>query len=438
MWQLLTDPEMGRRCWDLIAEIERCLQERFSEDASGGWKAKDPTLASGEAGIALFFAYLHAAHQGTDAADHALEALDRSVEVLARADPLPGLYGGFCGIGWVVEHLTRELFEGDEDLSAEIGEALLRQLSVLHERPPYELMAGLSGFGTYLLERLPHPDAADLLGRVLDLLAETAEESEAGLTWYTRPEWLPSPQPDLMPEGRYDLGVAHGVPGVIGFLAAAQREGIDDPRIPRLAGSTVRWLLGQKMPPRSDSVFPAFIIPGKEPKPARTAWCYGDLGVAAVLLSAARSFDRPDWESEALSLARRAGGRSVEAMRVTEAGLCHGTAGIAHLFNRLYQATGDLEMKEIALAWYQRSLDRERRGEGLAGLLSWVREMPGEPLRGEHGFLNGLAGIGLALLAAATNVEPVWDRAMLVAIPPRPRTQRDSKGLTDVAGLVAS
>lgn len=421
MWQPLTDPEMGRRCWDVIEHIERCLQDRFSQDASGTRRARDPTLAGGEAGIALFFAYLHAAHQGLNAAEHALEALDRSVEILARADPLPALYGGFCGIGWVVEHLTRDLFQGDEDVSAEIDEALSRQLSIIDESPPYELMAGLAGFGTYLLERLPHPGAAALLGRVLELLAATAEESEAGLTWHTRPEWLSPPHRELTPGGRYDLGVAHGVPGVLGFLAAAQREGVQDSRIPRLAGGAVRWLLGQRMPLWSDSAFPAFLVPGREPEPTRTAWCYGDLGIAAVLLSAARTFDRPDWESEALSLARRASARPIEATRVTEAGLCHGTAGVAHLFNRLYQATGDPDMLEAALAWYRRTLDRERRGEGLAALLSWVREVPGEPLRGEHGFLNGLAGIGLALLAAATDVEPVWDRAMLVAVPPRLR-----------------
>jgi hypothetical protein len=38
--------------------------------------------------------------------------------------------------------------------------------------------------------------------------------------------------------------------------------------------------------------------------------------------------------------------------------------------------------------------------------------------RAEPGLLTGTAGVGLALLAATTPIEPAWDRALLVAIPP--------------------
>jgi hypothetical protein len=35
----------------------------------------------------------------------------------------------------------------------------------------------------------------------------------------------------------------------------------------------------------------------------------------------------------------------------------------------------------------------------------------------EPGILTGAAGVALALLAATTNLEPQWDRMMLVSIP---------------------
>lgn len=418
MWQPITDPETSRRCWSLIEEIERCLVEHVSSPDDSG-TVPDPLLASGEAGLALFFAYLGAGRQDSEeAAGHALEALGRSVQALSEPHHLPNLYSGFCGVGWVVEHLTRELFEGDDDLAAEIDEAL-RELLLNPGEIPYELIGGLSGFGTYLVERLPHPDASELLGRVLDLLEKSAEESEAGITWYTPPEWLTEGKRQIMPTGCYNLGVAHGVPGVLGFLAAARREGIEDRRVARLAEGVVSWVLGQRLPEADQSVFPAFFSPGKKPEPTRTAWCYGDLGVAAVLLSAARSFGREDWEREALSLARLAARRPVEAVKAVDTTLCHGTAGIAHLYNRFYQVTGDPEMKEAALAWYRRTLDMQRPGEAFAGLLSWVAPQTG-PGRweGEHGFLTGIAGTGLALLAAVTDIEPTWDRVLLVATPP--------------------
>ena len=37
----------------------------------------------------------------------------------------------------------------------------------------------------------------------------------------------------------------------------------------------------------------------------------------------------------------------------------------------------------------------------------------------DAGLLTGAAGIALALLAAATPVEPAWDRMLLTSIPPR-------------------
>lgn len=410
MWQPITDAETTRRCWTAIEEIERGLVEHMETDP-------DPLLAAGKAGQALFFTYLDAARPGLDAADRALEALGQSIDALAETQLIPSLYSGFCGVGWVVEHLTREFFEGDEDLCGALDEALDELLSSSGETLQYELVSGLAGFGTYLLERLPSPDAARLVVRVVDLLQATAEDSAAGTTWFTPPAWLPPWQREQMPEGCYNLGVAHGMPGVIGFLAAAQREGIDDPRIPRLAEGAVRWLLGRKQPPGALSAFPAMIVPGLAgSEPTRTSWCYGDLGIAMVLLSAARSFDQPDWEEEALSLARNVARRTQSSER--DSSLCHGTAGNSHLFNRLYQATADPEMKEAALAWLGCALELRQPGEGFAGFLTYVGSLPGKgTLAGSPGFLIGATGVGLALLAAVTDVEPAWDRVMLTSIP---------------------
>ncbi|HEX2061547.1 MAG TPA: lanthionine synthetase LanC family protein, partial [Thermoanaerobaculia bacterium] len=207
------------------------------------------------------------------------------------------------------------------------------------------------------------------------------------------------------------------IPGVIGFLAVAHREGLKDPRIPRLVGHAVQFLLTQKRDWNEGSVFPSHVPPDGDPRPTRTAWCYGDLGVAAVLLSAAQSFARDDWRDEALAIARAAARRSVAETRVIDVGLCHGAVGIAHIFNRIHHATRDAEMRDAAVAWYGRALDMRRPGEGLAGLLSWVDTGPKEGVwKGEPGFLSGIAGVGLGLLAAVTDFEPRWDRVLLLSM----------------------
>ena len=97
-----------------------------------------------------------------------------------------------------------------------------------------------------------------------------------------------------------------------------------------------------------------------------------------------------------------------------DASLCHGTAGLAHLYNRLFQSTGERDFAVEARYWIERTL--EYRGVG--GIAGYRRaEFDGTQID-DTGLLNGAAGIALALLAAASNVEPGWDRAFLLSLRP--------------------
>jgi hypothetical protein len=101
------------------------------------------------------------------------------------------------------------------------------------------------------------------------------------------------------------------------------------------------------------------------------------------------------WEQRALTIARRAAARPEEDCGVADAGLCHGAAGLGHLFNRLHQASGDAALAAASERWFARAL---------------AMELPGEP-----GVLVGSAGVALALFAATGEEEPVWDGFLLLA-----------------------
>jgi len=168
--------------------------------------------------------------------------------------------------------------------------------------------------------------------------------------------------------------------------------------------------------------FPSFVYPDSKPAPSRLAWCYGDLGIAAALLSAARGAEVRSWEDQAIRIARSSAARPFETTRTIDATLCHGAAGNAHFFNRLHQATGDEELGRAAVEWYERTLQFRRPGEGAAGFLARVSAGAGKAeWRPEEGMLNGIAGIGLALLAALTGEDPAWDRTLIPALPGRAR-----------------
>jgi hypothetical protein len=103
---------------------------------------------------------------------------------------------------------------------------------------------------------------------------------------------------------------------------------------------------------------------------------------------------------------------------VRDAGLCHGAAGLGHLFNRLFHAVGDACFFEAARFWFQNCLEMRRPRRGVAGFSRhWQSQDGADCWLKDPGLLSGAAGIGLALLAAITDVEPKWDRILLSAIP---------------------
>jgi len=429
-----------------------------------------PTLAGGAAGAALFFAYRAGRGGGPVAAadsDAAALLLERCTEALATTPLAPDLYGGFSGVAWTAEHLyssrfaaaatenprsaaaaaptspgtetprtpetpeTTETTEDDaEDPLEEIDAALLRYLDHSPWTADYDLIRGLAGFGVYALERLPRPSAVACLTKIVDRFAETAEHGPQGTTWHTAPELLPDWQRATFPRGYYNLGVAHGVPAVVAMLgataAAVGRMGAaGDPaaadlaeRARTLAEGASRWLLAQQLPPGSASRFgTTFSAETPPPQRSRLAWCYGDPGIAAALLVTARARGDAALEQLAIELALESGNRPAEASGVRDAGLCHGSAGLAHLFNRMYQETGEPRLAAISRRWFEHALDFRQPGRGLAGYLAFQFEDDGvtEKWRADPGLLEGVAGIGLALLGGLGDFEPAWDRVFMLS-----------------------
>lgn len=410
-WQpILTEQEAARAG----AAIEAIAE------ALSGWPAfpeDDPfgaSLATGEAGLALFFSYLDQARPDCGYADLAAERLERAIDRLSSSFQRPGLYQGFVSIAWTVEHLRDR--QDTDDPNEEIDRAVLDLLAQTPWRGDYDLTSGLAGLGAYALERWPGPLAAACLSRVVQRLEELAVPQEIGVAWQT-PDWTLEPRErQRFPRGVFNVGVAHGVPGVLPVLAQAVAVGAAPEPARELLQGAVAWLLSRKLPAGSESVFPSAWGPGAASVPARAGWCYGDPGIAATLLTTARIAGQPAWESEALQLAHTAARRSPETGGVRDAGLCHGAAGLGHLFNRLYQTTGDPELLAVARTWMERALDLREPGRGVAGFSAWEPDATGAvDWRNDPTLLTGAAGIALALLAATTSVEPAWDRFLLLS-----------------------
>lgn len=420
-WAPLLDGEERERARRAVASIADALEpdaDRAGHRAAGLPETLgEPSLAHGQAGLALLFDYLDRDRPGAGHDRSAATCLDRAIAGLAEPGQPPGLFVGFTGVAWAVEQIAGPFEPGDDDPDTEIDSALAALLARDRWEGDYDLINGLVGIGLYALGRWPAASARPVLEAVIGHLADKAEEQRPGITWKTPPELIWHTFRSHYPDGHYNLGVSHGVPGVIALLAGAAAVGAGGEAAPRLVEGAVSWLLAQRLPPGAGSAFAFEVAPGREPKPARLAWCYGDLGIAAALLAAARSAGEPAWEREAVALALAAGRRPHEADGVKDAGFCHGAAGNGHLFNRLFQATGEAPFAAAARAWFGRALAMLRPGEGPTGVFSYDPEAEDEAdaWSDDPGFLTGAAGVALALTAATGTVEPTWDRALMVS-----------------------
>lgn len=328
------------------------------------------------------------------------------------------LFGGLAGSGWTLAHISEE-GAADEVLDA-IDGALAETLAVEPWQADYDLVRGLVGLGVYFLERLATSSsvrARDALARVVDHLLAYAEETPQGLTWFTQPALLPPHQRVQFPDGYFNCGLAHGVPGVIALLGRIVERPDADPRARPALVSALRWMQAQALPAGATSRFPSVVGRDRPGQPARTAWCYGDAGIAIACWSAAvrAGLDPAPWRALASEAARRPS----ELCGTRDAGLCHGTAGLAHIFNRCYQASRDPVFLDAARRWYGKTLaDRGAHGaaSSLAGFSAY--DATAERYVGRGDLVEGAPGVALALLAAVEPTEPGWDRCLQCDLPP--------------------
>jgi hypothetical protein len=416
-----SDPRTGR-AWEAILGIAQALLESPGDDASEARPERGYETA-------LLFAYLSLCLEDSQWLDHAADQINTAIDAAGRFRGFLPLHGGICGLGWVIEHVSRmtgdapEDSEEESDLNAEIDEAVLLELG---KRCHYDLITGLTGYGTYWLERLPAKRAFEGLRMVVDQLDRSAEHSSLGTTWLSDPDLAPEAQRDLYPRGGYNLGVAHGIPGVIQFLAETWAAGVEVERTGAMLEGAVKWLIAHQRPRGSLSRFGSWIVDGQSTD-SRLAWCYGDLGIAAVLQQAALRTSREDWAAAARDVQENCCNWPIDRTGVKDASLCHGTAGAAHIFNRMYQGGGDPRCRDAALTWIDGTLAMRQPAGGISGFLYLKRPNLSFPIgcwEASTAFLEGATGVALSLLGAVTSVDPAWDRLILLSGRPSPAPPR--------------
>ncbi|MFE9242015.1 lanthionine synthetase C family protein [Nocardiopsis sp. NPDC006938] len=275
----------------------------------------------------------------------------------------------------------------------------------------YDLVSGATGLGLLLLRRRSSPTALQAL---LSYLVELTVPVRGPGGRPTPGWWTPdSPTPGLptpYPLGHLNLGIAHGVSGVLALLALAWAEG---ERVPGQTAAITRiteWLLrwgpraGDSPGAESWQGWPGILSSesGRQGAPAlpnRPTWCYGTAGTARAVQLAGVALLRPDWEAAAVEGLTAVLHNPTLTGLVTEPSLCHGWAGVLQATWRVAGTSDDHRLQEQIPAIAEQVMDHL------------------DPERMAGGLLEGLAGVALALHTFATDTEPAsgWDRCLALS-----------------------
>lgn len=387
-----------------IHEIARLFEKRI--------KIENDYLFSGKLGVSLFCLYYGRQFNDNKFTNIGLKYIEKSFKAINSEISNYSLSNGLCGFYWMLKDLEEEglVDKGIFDEWNIIEQSMVSRLNYYINYKNWDFLHGVMGilwsFCKYNPEFLRKISSSMLCK--LELQGDNFDDGS--IAW----------RADKM--DRYDikseihsLGLAHGVPGFILILSNFVKQNIEIDYSKKLLYKSFQFLNNHKLDfEKYGYYFPQYIdLPeGTYSERNRLAWCYGDLGLGYALYKAGVNVS--DLEMKKLGLRLLANcctKRSYEETFTIDAGFCHGTVGNAHIFNRIYQDTNIIDFKLSAQYWYEKTLQYSTYKDGLAGYKSFS----GEKWVKNYGFLDGVVGIGLSLIAAISEHEPKWDNCLLLS-----------------------
>ena len=396
------------------------------------------TISQGYAGLAVLWGYLDSCfvNEGWDVTGR--EHLELAVRYAETAGDLPlGLFSGLSGLAFGALQLSRggtryrRLLTRLDDAICDQAIPLADALRVQHNGVTvgeFDVISGLSGVGAYLLCRRDQPGPSAALSSVISALVELASDEATVPRWVTPAELLwDEGMKEIYPDGNLNCGLAHGIPGPLAFLSQSLREGLTTDGLPRAITRMADWLCenrcddtwGINWPnavPVDLSDGPGGALHAGDSRsapdgPSRCAWCYGSPGIARALWLAGEAVDRDDYRSLAVSSMEDVFRRPIEVRRIDSPTFCHGVAGLLEITLRFACETGRSVFIEESRTLVKQLLDSYQPNSllGFRNLEVADREMD------QPGLLDGAPSVALVLLAAATTVEPTWDRLFLLS-----------------------
>lgn len=223
----------------------------------------------------------------------------------------------------------------------------------------YDVIEGIAGLGGYALKNLHIPRFEKLSHQIVKILVNlcnTITVAGSKVPGWHLPSDKISGQFFASQNGYFNLGLAHGIAGVLCFLSIALLQGVEVPgqkeAIEKIAGWLSEWSFIKDTMIRWPYQISWEEETGLHPplaEPSRDGWCYGVPGISRALYLAGKSLCKPDLKDFAMTAFLQLFNRSSAEWQAYNPALCHGLGGILLLAKMMAEEEGGESLTQHVL-----------------------------------------------------------------------------------------
>jgi lantibiotic modifying enzyme len=403
---------------------EKWIQSLQQQDNTGiCWpNSKDsayhsPDLYSGNSGIVLFYLSLYQSTHRNEYLSIAQKAADRMINELPERwnEENMGLYTGAAGIAYTIHQVfiatkNKKYLHKTSELLKRISIAIAPDS--VKEKLANDIVYGLAGIGLvyiYAHQHKIHPIALPTANSIAEILLSRAQPVQQGIRW---PMFMRDTAKKF-----YMPNFSHGTAGIAYFLANLF-EATKDKRYKDAALAAGNYLI--TIADKDGWIYHA------EPNPSSmkryyVSWCHGPAGTARLYYKLFQLSADKKWEKEMLKSADALMRCGLPTTKMdgywNNISYCCGNAGIASFFLSLDELYPGRSYRQFADTMIEDLLKRSTRNNNHQYWIQAENRAQPQLLQAQTGLMQGASGVGITLLHALSSSR---NKKAMVVLPDNP------------------
>lgn len=368
-------------------------------------KNADFSLLGITGGKILFYSYLYRAERNKKHLDNAILLLNDYIYKFNTEINSITFADGLVGLSSLIRHLQiYDFIDSSYEIPDEITECIYKYTikSITHSQDDF--FYGSGGALLFLIQDCLYSKKSKAWGYVSNIIK--------ALKYKGRPLFRQKGAKIF----NIQAGIPHGYASWIILLCKIYNLGIEKTICLDILDNLVSYYIPYIYNSyNGDSFFPQTLQSNEEISiHSRLGWCNGDIPCLYALLTYSELIKNEQLQYRIIKLLTDVSHRrDLKRYSVCDAGLCHGSAGIMYIFNKLYNKYKTKDFWESFVFWKQVTLSLGNNIENPTGYMTVRYDGSKIIYETSETFIEGVAGIGLAIISILYGID-TWDDFLLL------------------------